>query len=297
MSLLALLLACAPDSPPPAPAPAAPEPAPAEPAPEAVDLSPSTDPFVLATRLATAEERILDPLVSDADAARWGHAQQRVLRTLADDPVLAARTLESLPPAARPRAERLLGAVRDIARTAPPRTDLPDWKIVAPRPAAELEALYRAGSAAHGVPWTVLAAIHLHETRMGRLRGASPVGARGPMQFMPQTWKDYGEGDIEDDGDAIRAAAKYLAASGWAKDPEKAVWAYNHSKAYVSAVLEVARTLDEEPRLLRGLWGWQVYYRTVQGAIWLGEGYASDARQPIEAYCTTSDELHCPKIH
>lgn len=268
--MLLLLAACA-LAPTPDPAPALP----AE-APDPVDLTSSPDPFVLAGRLATADAKVLDPSVSDAEAARWGHAQQRILRTLADDGVLAGRVLDAMPDApARTRAAALLHATRETGRATRPELDLPDWRIVAPRPAHELEAAYRAAAAAHGVPWSVLAAIHLHGTRMGRLRGAS----------------------VADDVDAIDAAARALAGSGWAEDPDRAIEACHRGGSSVAAVKDVAAVLEAEPRAYRGLWGWQVYYRTVQGSIWLDEGYASDVRQPIEAWCATADALHCPKIH
>ena len=60
----------------------------------------------------------------------------------------------------------------------------------------------------------MLAGIHLVETRMGRLRGTSPAGAKGPMQFIPETWARFGQGDIESNRDAIRAAARHLVAHG-----------------------------------------------------------------------------------
>ena len=55
-------------------------------------------------------------------------------------------------------------------------------------PAAELLADYNAAAQATGVGWQYLAAVHLVETRMGRIRGTSAAGAEGPMQFLPSTF-------------------------------------------------------------------------------------------------------------
>ena len=56
------------------------------------------------------------------------------------------------------------------------------------------------------------------------------------MQFMPATWRAYGlGGDIDDPRDAILAAANYLHASGAPQDVDRALYAYNHSRAYVRA--------------------------------------------------------------
>lgn len=143
----------------------------------------------------------------------------------------------------------------------------------------------------------MLASVHLNETKMGRIRGISPAGAKGPMQFMPETWAAYGlGGDVESPTDAIAGAAHYLAKMGWAKDPRKALWHYNHSEHYVDAILDFAAFLDSDPRRYRGLWGWQVYYRTVKGSIWLSEGYAQAARVPIEAWCDERGEPWCPPL-
>lgn len=38
----------------------------------------------------------------------------------------------------------------------------------------------------------------------------SPAGARGLCQFMPKTWKQYGEGDIFNPEEQIKACCKYL---------------------------------------------------------------------------------------
>ena len=61
-------------------------------------------------------------------------------------------------------------------------------RAVAPPPPGELLDDYRAAQRRTGVPWTYLAAINLVETRMGRIRGTSTAGARGPMQFIPVSY-------------------------------------------------------------------------------------------------------------
>jgi hypothetical protein len=143
----------------------------------------------------------------------------------------------------------------------------------------------------------VLAGVHLVETRMGRLRGTSIAGARGPMQFMPKTWEAYGEGDIEDPRDAIFAAARYLKAMGAPGDLKKALWHYNHTDHYGNAVLAYADVMDEDEAAYRGYHAWQVYYRTVFGDIWLKTGYAQTERSPIPEYCASRGEPECPRIH
>src|ERR1041384_8142233 len=80
-----------------------------------------------------------------------------------------------------------------------PKTDLPPWRILTPPPPEELERYYHQAEEATHVPWAYLAAVHLVETRMGRIRGTSTAGAQGPMQFLPSTWARWGGGgDIND---------------------------------------------------------------------------------------------------
>src|SRR5206468_3736516 len=167
------------------------------------------------------------------------------------------------------------------ATAAPPATvvpwpDLPSaWRIVAPAPMDDLARYYREAEADFGVPWSYLAAIHLVETRMGRIRGTSVAGAQGPMQFMPGTWAAYGEGDVNSDRDAIRAAARYLKANGAPANMPNALFRYNNSQRYVRAVTAYAEVMRAEPNAYRGYYNWQVYYLTTKGDILLPVGYGS----------------------
>lgn len=103
---------------------------------------------------------------------------------------------------------------------------------------------------APGLSWTVLAAIGWVETRHGaHLTMVSSVGAKGPMQFMDDTWARYGVdgdgdgvSDVWNPADAIAGAANYLHAMG-ATSPSglrQAIWHYNHDWDYVDIVLEKA---------------------------------------------------------
>jgi membrane-bound lytic murein transglycosylase B len=86
------------------------------------------------------------------------------------------------------------------------------------------------------------------------------------MQFIPSTWRAYGMGgDVQDPRDAIMGAANYLRASGAPRDYRRAVFAYNHSRLYVNAVLRLARVMRRRPAAYYGLYSWQVFVRTPAG--------------------------------
>ncbi len=161
-------------------------------------------------------------------------------------------------------------------------TDLPAWDIIAPAPIDDLLSFYREAEQATGTPWEYLAAINLIETRMGRIRGLSSANAAGPMQFIPETWDRYGEGDVFDPHDSIMAAGRLLADFGAPDDMAEALWHYNPTDRYVNAVTAYARILELEPRTFRAFWGWQVYYATTEGAVLLPVGYSQD--QPIDVH-------------
>jgi murein DD-endopeptidase MepM/ murein hydrolase activator NlpD len=117
-------------------------------------------------------------------------------------------------------------------------------------PPAFLIPIYKAAGRRYDVPWRVLAAINQIETHYGRDLSVSSAGAMGWMQFMPATWAQWGV-DADHDGhadpyspvDAVFAAARYLHASGAARDLAGAVFSYNHADWYVAEVLLRARML------------------------------------------------------
>jgi murein DD-endopeptidase MepM/ murein hydrolase activator NlpD len=119
--------------------------------------------------------------------------------------------------------------------------------------------IYQAAGTAYGIPWQVLAAINEVETDYGRDLSVSSAGAEGWMQFLPSSWSLYGV-DANGDGfkdpynpaDAIFAAARYLRAAGGERDIRSAVYAYNHSQAYVSSVMLRAQLLGGTPSELLG---------------------------------------------
>ncbi|MBA3867451.1 MAG: lytic murein transglycosylase [Solirubrobacterales bacterium] len=99
----------------------------------------------------------------------------------------------------------------------------------------------------------VLAGINEVETGFGTNLNISSAGAEGWMQFMPQSWEEYGV-DANGDGvkdpfnpeDAIYAAASYLSIAGMPADTYGAIFAYNHADWYVSEVLANAGCYAQE---------------------------------------------------
>jgi membrane-bound lytic murein transglycosylase B len=86
------------------------------------------------------------------------------------------------------------------------------------------------------------------------------------MQFMPGTWAAYGMGgDVHDTRDALLAAANYLHASGAPRDYRRALYAYNHSWAYVDAVQLHARRIKRDIRNYYAYYNWQVFVVTTRG--------------------------------
>lgn len=238
---------------------------------------PADSPAALAARVVAAESVIRSDAADDAALAEAGRLQQAAYRELAARPEWRQAVLDAVPAQLRGVVVAHTDAISDLLKLTRPQQKLPSWRIVSPPPPAELLGYYREAEAEFGVGWEYLAAIHLVESRMGRIRGSSPAGAQGPMQFMPGTWEAYGEGDINDPRDAVMAAGRYLSASGAPGDMRRALFAYNRSEAYVRAITVHAEQMRADPRTYRGYWHWQVYYRTVGGDKLLPVGYDGSA--------------------
>ena len=239
-------------------------------APPRSEPTPSTVADRLAAQLTTAETAIRDPATPTGKLPALGRSQQRAYRTLVRHPRLVPKVLAQLPSRLRRTVKANVLAGSELRKLNRPARRLPRWRIVAPAPAGQLLAAYRAAQATLAGPWEYLAAIHLVETRLGRIKGISSAGAQGPMQFLPSTWNRYGRGgNIQATGDAILAAAWLLAANGAPTDMAGALYAYNPSRRYVRAVSAYASQLRANPRAFLGYYHWQVFY----GDTLLPEGY------------------------
>ena len=128
---------------------------------------------------------------------------------------------------------------------------LPSSQAVSAIPAAYLQTFEAAAATCPGLPWTVLAGIGRVETDFGADTQTSSAGAVGPMQFLAATFAAYDTpvppGGASppspfDPTDAIYAAARDLCANGAqdGTDIPGAIYAYNHSQAYVAEVLSYA---------------------------------------------------------
>lgn len=123
-------------------------------------------------------------------------------------------------------------------------------------PSQTLLQYYKDSAGHYQLDWTYLAAINFIESDFGRVNGPSSAGAVGPMQFLPSTWADYGDGDVNNPRDAINAAARYLFIAGGRRNMDVAIYAYNHSDDYVAAVDYYADAIRSDPTWLDRLYYW-----------------------------------------
>jgi soluble lytic murein transglycosylase-like protein len=225
--------------------------------------------------LAAVETAIRSPDTPPGQLPALGRRQQFLYRALVANPPWRADALAQLAPSLVPVARANIEAGEQLRALTRPRDQLPAWRIVEPPPADELLGYYREAETEFGIEWQYLAAIHLVESRLGRIRGMSPAGAQGPMQFLPSTWAAYGRGDINSPRDSILAAARYLKAAGAPGNMARALYAYNHSDRYVRGISLYAEQMRLDERAWRGYYHWQVFYRTTSGDVELPVGYGS----------------------
>lgn len=147
----------------------------------------------------------------------------------------------------------VLGLAVAISGVEPaPVTPVPLHEVAARTLPDDYARYEQAASACPGLDPLILVAIHDIESGRGARGKASSAGAVGPMQFLPDTWVAYGA-DANHDGaadpldltDALMGATRLLCANGVTEDAthESAIWNYNHSWAYVRAVLARAAEL------------------------------------------------------
>lgn len=237
------------------------------------------DPDALARRLLRTTDAAfaaVDRWRADGDPSRGGPPrdvellalhQQRILRLLRHDDRLWQHVEPRL-------ASRIAAAVRTIVaagrglRSVTPALKAAQIRTKPSLPVDVLRRAYEAAERRFGVPWQALAAVNFAETGFGNIRTDSAVGAQGPMQFMPATWRAYGlGGDVHDDHDAILGAANYLRASGAPGDMSTAFYRYNPVRAYVDALTGYTSLIRDDERWLYVFYGWQLFVRTENGDV------------------------------
>jgi membrane-bound lytic murein transglycosylase B len=128
------------------------------------------------------------------------------------------------------------------------------------KPVSALRSYYLEAQNRYGVDASYLASINFIESNFGRINGPSSAGAQGPMQFLPSTWTEYGQGgNINDPHDSILAAARYLAHNGAPYNMRNAIYHYNLDYNYVDSVEFFARAYRTDPGWLDRMYYWNTY--------------------------------------
>jgi membrane-bound lytic murein transglycosylase B len=124
-------------------------------------------------------------------------------------------------------------------------------------PVESLRSYYAEAQRLYGVDASYLASINYIESNFGRINGPSSANAMGPMQFLPGTWANYGQGgNIMDPHDSILAAARYLVHWGAPANMRQAIFHYNLDYDYVDAVTFFARAYRADPHWLDRMYYW-----------------------------------------
>jgi Transglycosylase SLT domain len=250
----------------PAPTPTPPPGTPQEPLPDP-DAALPREPAALAAALTATTGRLREALTTwdpatavPREVTYLALHHQRILRLMSERRRLGDAALRRLPRDVRGEARDTVRGRRHLAAIPRSPGRLPRVRTAEAAPAAELRDHYAAAQRRFRIHWSVLAAINYVESAFGRVRSASEAGARGPMQFLPATWRAYGMGgDIDEPRDAILAAANYLHRSGAPRHLDRALYAYNHSTSYVRAIRRFAARMRADERAFLTYYAWQVY--------------------------------------
>ncbi|WP_454790759.1 lytic murein transglycosylase [Mycolicibacterium lutetiense] len=245
------------------------------------------DPGRLAEDLVADERALRNPATPEPALTQAARRQQVAYRAIGRHPEWDGIIRPRIPAELVAFYDRNVAARRQLAALAHPKDTLPAWRINPPPPADALLKAYRDAEATTGVGWNYLAAINLIETHFGSVTGVSSAGAQGPMQFMPSTFAAYGRGgDIHSPRDSIMAAGNYLAANGFAHDPDHALFRYNNADEYVRAVTDYAAAMAADPAAFGTFYRWDVYYVSTAGDVLLPIGYAAESPIAVGEYLT-----------
>ena len=231
--------------------------------------APASDPKTLGQQIAANDEQLrsaIDDWRASAGDPPAGQAPdevvapalyvQRKVRFLSKRPGFADAAMDELESPLRKQLHQLNAAARSLRKLSgggKPRK----VKVGKPLALAELVSLYEDAERDYGIASEYLAAINLVETKFGRVKSKSTAGAQGPMQFIPSTWRIYGNGgDIQDPADAIPAAARLLRDHGAPGNYRRALYHYNPSGLYVDAVSRYAKQIARDPDAIHFLYCW-----------------------------------------
>ena len=255
------------------PSPAA-TPSPPSPAPIPEVPAWLSSPDRVATALAAAEATIHAPQASVSARREAARSEQRAYDAIACHPDWRDAVVAGVPARAHDSVAAGATAAVDLRELNRASDELPHWQVAAPPPAADLLAWYREAEQESGIPWAYLAAVNLVETRMGRIEADSIAGAQGPMQFLPDTWRQYGQGDVHDPHAAILAAGRFLHAAGGPQDMHAALHEYNPSDVYVEAVTAYAQRMLADPAAFAAYYEWQADAAITSGDVILPAGFS-----------------------
>jgi len=163
--------------------------------------------------------------------------------------------------------------------------------------AERIEPFIRASAARYGIDPQLLRILCFIESRY-RIDAVSPKGARGPMQFMPDTAKRFGLKNPHDPQQAIDAAARYLREllRKFGGRLALALAAYNAGEGTVQSfrtgrplVLASGKIVNARGRITGGIPPYRETQDYVRSAIaFLTNGQMTNATLPVLAPRTSS---------